>query len=154
MFRTLLLLATLVPTLFAGRVAGEELDLKERWVYFPTNLQVEANVDKLAELFRRAHQSGYTHAFITDSKFGHLHELPVPETYFKNAERVKRLAAEYKLEIVPGVFPLGWSNDLLWNDPNLAEGLPVRDALFVVQRSEAHLTADPPVVVRGRICPT
>ena len=30
-------------------------------------------------------------------------------------------------------------------DPNLAEGLPVKDALFVVKDGEAHLLPDPPV---------
>ena len=33
---------------------------------------------------------------------------------------------------MPGVFPVGYSNDLLWHDPNLAEGLPVNDTPFVV----------------------
>ncbi len=148
MFRYMSQLA-LVVALAASASAAEELKLKERWIYFPTNFAVKENVDKLETLFERAGQSGYTHAFITDSKFGHLQELPVPETYFKNVERTKQLAAKNKLEIVPGVFPIGWSNDILWNDPNMAEGLPVRDALFVVKGGEAQLVADPPIKLRG-----
>ncbi len=148
MFRFVCRLALLF-SLAAPAIAEEELKLKERWIYFPTNFQVVENVDKLESLFQRAHQSGYTHAFVSDSKFSHLQELPVPETYFKNVERTKQLAAKYELEIVPGVFPIGWSNDILWNDPNLAEGLPVRDALFVVKGGEARLVADPPLQLRG-----
>ena len=45
---------------------------------------------------------------------------------------------------------MGYSNDMLWHDPNLAEGLPVRDSLFVVNKGEAHLLADPPVSLNSR----
>jgi hypothetical protein len=92
---------------------------------------------------------GYSHALISDSKFGHLGDLPIPDRYFANLQRLKRVAADLKMELVPGVFPIGWSNDLLWHDPNLAEGLPVRDQLFVVQGGEARLAADPPVSLPG-----
>ncbi len=69
----------------------------------------------------------------------------MPKEYFDHVERLKKIAAELKIEIAPGVFPIGWSNALLGNDPNLAEGLPVRDALFVVKGGDARLAADPPV---------
>ncbi len=152
MFRCLSPLVLLLALTASAR-AAEELTLKERWIYFPTNFQVKENVDKLEEIF----QAGPTRAAIRtlslrdrfENSGGHLQELPVPETYFKNVARTKELAEKYKLEIVPGVFPLGWSNDILWNDPNLAEGLPVRDALFVVKGGEARLVADPPLKVRG-----
>jgi hypothetical protein len=58
---------------------------------------------------------------------------------------VKELAAELGLTVVPTLFPVGYSNSLLWHDPNLAEGLPVKDALFVVQGGQARLQADPPI---------
>ena len=142
----------LVSCLAATAFAAEPLPLKERWVYIPTNFAVVENVDKLESLFERAHAAGYTHVMVTDSKFGHLQELPNPETYFKNVERTKQLAKKFELEIVPGVFPLGWSNDILWNDPNLAEGLPVREAVYEVKNGEARLVADPAVRLPGGDC--
>ena len=142
----------LIATLAAAARAADTVDLKERWVYFPTNFAVVENVDKLAALFERAHASGYTHAFVTDSKFGHLQELPDQKVYFANVERTKQLAKKFELELVPGVFPLGWSNDILWNDPNLAEGLPVREAVFEVKNGEARLVADPAVRLPGGDC--
>ena len=69
--------------------------------------------------------------------------------YFRNVERVKQLAAELHLAIVPALFPIGYSNDLLWHDPNLIEALPVRDALFVVQDGVARLQPDPAVRIKG-----
>ncbi len=112
-------------------------------MYCPTNLLVEANIDQLEKLFRRGAKVGYTHVLLCDTKLSRLEEMP--KEYFRNADRLKRIAAELKLEIVPGVFPIGWSDALLYHDPNLAEGLPVRDALFVVRAGEARLVADPPV---------
>jgi hypothetical protein len=34
-----------------------------------------------------------------------------------------------KLEVVPALFPIGYSGSLLSHDPNLAAGLPAKDAL-------------------------
>ena len=47
------------------------------------------------------------------------------------------------------MFSVGYSNDLLWHDPNLIEALPVRDALFVVRDGVATLQPEPPVGLKG-----
>jgi hypothetical protein len=51
-------------------------------------------------------------------------------------------SAGRKIDIIPGVFPIGYSNGLLAHDPNLAEGVPVEAAPFVVRGREAVLAAD------------
>ena len=119
----------------------------QRWFYCPQNLAVDANIDKIDKLFRRAAAAGYTHVLLTDSKFSRLGEMD--PHYFRNLERVKSLAAELKLQIVPALFAIGYSNDLLWHDPNLIEALPVRDALFIVQGGQARLQPDPPLALKG-----
>jgi len=133
-----LVLGALAP-LHAGDPKGG-LDL---WLYCPTNLLVDKNVTELAELWKRAAGAGYTKVLLADSKLAKLGD--VDARYFKNLEKAKATAAELKLELVPAVFAIGYSNDLLWHDPNLAEGVPVKDALFVVKSGEARLVADPPV---------
>ena len=125
----------------------DKLVLNERWVYCPSNLLVDANIDKLADIFQRAGKAGYNGVLLSDSKFSRLGQLE--PKYFQNAERVKKLAKDNGLELIPEVFPTGWGNDILSVDPNLAEGLPVREALFVVQNGAARLEADPPVGLRG-----
>lgn len=117
----------------------------ELWLYYSANLWVEKNVDRLEEVWRRAAKAGYTKVLLADSKFAKLGDMD--KRYFAAVERVKRLAAELKIEIVPALFHVGYSNSMLWHDPNLAEGLPVKDALFVVQGGEARLVADPPVTL-------
>ena len=124
-------------------LAAAENALPERWVYVATNLQVDKVTDKLLELMGRAAQAGYTGIQLNDSKFAKLDDLGGMETYyFKNVERVKSRASELKLELIPGLFSIGYSNDILWHDPNLAEALPVVDAPFVVQGGVARLVPD------------
>jgi len=68
--------------------------------------------------------------------------------YFKHLDRIKAAAAERRLDLVPAMFQIGHSENLLAQDPNLAEGLPVRDQLFVVRGGVARVEADPPVAFR------
>lgn len=121
----------------------DTLELRDRWVYCSFNLWVDKNVDTLEDIMRRAARAGYTGILLADSKFGKLGDMDA--RYFKNIERVKKRAAELKLQIIPALFPLGYSESILWHDPNLAEALPVRDALFVVKDGLARLEPDPPV---------
>lgn len=138
-FHTILALALFI-SVSSTRGAEPQPDL---WLYCPTNLLVPKNVDDLEKLWRRAAANGYNHVLLADSKFTRLGEMP--REYFRNCDRVKKLAAELHVQIVPSVFPVGYSNDLLFHDPNLAEGLPVKDSLFEVLGGEAKLVADPPV---------
>lgn len=112
-------------------------------MYVSTNLLVSENVDRLEQLMRDAAGLGFTHLLLADSKFSRLHEMD--ERYFRHVERVRQLSDELQLRLVPAIFPVGYSNDLLAQNPNLAEGLPVRDALFEVRGSRAELVADPAV---------
>lgn len=139
MSKWLLVLLTLLPSI---ALAEEQPAL---WLYHPINLLPKENIDKLEQLWKRAAAAGYTRVLLADSKFGRLNEMP--REYFQNCERVKQIARDLKIEIVPAVFPVGYSNDILGQDPNLAEGLPVRETLFVVRGGEARCVADPPVAL-------
>src|SRR5579859_3460038 len=119
----------------------------EHWLYCPQNLLVDQNVTNLIALMQRASQAGYTHVMISDSKFSHLADMSAH--YFQNINVVKQAALNFNLEVVPAVFPIGYSNDLLYNDPNLIEGLPVQNTLLVVQNGVATVQPDPPVSFPG-----
>jgi hypothetical protein len=113
----------------------------QRWVYASHNLLVDKNVDTLIALIDRAGKSGYNGLVLADYKFNILGRMP--ERYFKNVGRVKEAAARANIEIIPCVFPIGYSAGLLAHDPNLPEGLPVEAAPFVVKGREAVLMRDP-----------
>jgi len=119
----------------------------ERWVYCAQNLWVDKNIERLEVLFQRAGKAGYTHVLLTDSKFAKLGEMD--GRYFRNIERVKKAASDAHLEIVPALFPVGYSNDILWHDPNLIEALPVKEASFVVQNGIAQSQPEKVVGLKG-----
>lgn len=141
--RALTALVVLLFPLFSAAQTQKEL-----WLYYPTNLLVDKNIDKLQEIWARAAKAGYTHILLGDSKFSRLNLMD--KRYFTNVERTKKIAADLNLQIVPGLFSVGYSNDLLSQDPNLAEGLPVKDALFVVKNNVATLQPDPPVAFKPK----
>ncbi len=140
MIRILVILVlTAIP---AGELLSAPL---ERWVYAQVNLLVPAETERLEALMRRARPLGYSHFLLADSKFTRIRELD--PRYQQHIRRIRQVADELGIELVPAVFPVGYSNDLLWHDPNLAEGLPVRDALFVVRNGLARIVANPPVAL-------
>jgi hypothetical protein len=124
----------------------EKLALRERWVYAPHDLNEEGNVEKLIAIMGRAAKAGYTTFLLEDPSFGKL-PLQKPR-YFANLDRVRKAAADHRLDLVPALFQIGHSENLLAQDPNLAEGLPVQDALFVVRDGVARIEPDPPVALR------
>jgi hypothetical protein len=146
MFIRRLLLSFMLLVIACRSGFGEGAAL-QKWVYCSENLLVDKNIDELEALLRRAAKAGYTHVLLADSKFAKLGDMDA--RYFRNIERVKAVAAELKLQIVPALFSVGYSNDLLWHDPNLVEALPVTNALFVVEGGQARLMADPPVALKG-----
>lgn len=115
-------------------------ELRQRWVYLQMNLQVAENVPKVSEILRRAAKVGYNGVVLADYKLNILDR--VPEHYFKHADVFKSLCAELKLEIIPAVAPIGYSDGLLAHNPNLAEGIPVKDAPFVAQDGVARLRTE------------
>src|SRR3954470_11396416 len=140
LFRFLVLTALIAVPLWAAQPT-------QLWLYVQNNLLVDRNVDELATLFARASKAGYTHVLLADSKSSKLADMD--GRYFKNVDRVKKLAAENHLEIVPALFSVGYSNDLLWHDPNLIEAMPVRDLPLVVHGGAATLEAAQPLLKGG-----
>ncbi len=133
-----ILVATLVFSGIAAAAGGEADSPRypERWVYCSANLQVDPSVKNVIALIERAKADGYTTMLLADYKLQVLHR--VPDYYFSNVEKVKAAAAKAGIELVPSVFPIGYSNGLLAHDPNLAEGLPVVDQPYIVRQASAR----------------
>ena len=112
-----------------------------RWVWVMTNLLVEQEADRVVALVERAGRDGYNGVVINDYKLNFLGRMP--KHYFAHVARVKAAADRAKVELIPAVFPIGYGNGLLSNDVNLAEGMPVADAPFVVRGGEAILVTNP-----------
>lgn len=63
--------------------------------------------------------------------------------YFRRLEAVQQACARDRLELIPSVFSIGYGGGLLAHNPNLAEGLPVTNAPFVVSGGQARFVPDP-----------
>ncbi len=133
--------------LLVGSGCAQDAPLQDRWFYLSTNFLVNENVPRGQELLRRAAAAGYNGVLLADYKFGILDDMP--PRYFDNVRAFKATADELGIEIIPAVMPIGYSGSLLRHNPNLAEGIPVRDALFVVANGSAALVPDPPVSLPG-----
>ena len=126
-----LVLAALALAASAGAEQPGASPLRWRWVYAPCNFQVDKAVDDLLALSKRAKQAGYNGMFISDYKFGRFADRPA--NYYTNLQRTRQAADEIGIELIVGVMSVGYSNDILQNDPDLAEGIAVKDCLFQVK---------------------
>jgi len=139
-------LAAWLAAALAARAAEPAAGLTHRWVYVSRNLLVDRNVAAVEKLVARAAKAGYTGVVLADSKFMRWDDLP--EKYLVNVGRVRAACRRHKLDCIACVCPIGYSNSLLSRDPNLAAGLPVRGAPFVV-RGGRLVPADESTVLRN-----
>ncbi len=119
---------------------SEAIEPGRLWIYTPVNFQVDADVDRFIELMRRGHEAGYNGVVVTDFKFGNLSHRP--DNYNANMKRARQQAESSGMELIPCVMPVGYSNSILQNDPNLAAGLPVTDCPFQVNGRQASIVSD------------
>ena len=132
---SLLVLAAVLACPSPAAAQTQKLNLRWRWVYATVNFQVNERVDELIALMQRARKAGYTGLMVTDFKWGRFADRPA--NYYANLKRTRQSADELGLEIIPCVMPVGYSTSILMNDPNLAEGIAVRDCPFVAQSGQA-----------------
>jgi hypothetical protein len=113
-----------------------------RWVYVSRNLTGDRHVDEIRAVARTAAGHGLN-GMVLDAGFDRIDLQPAG--WFDRAGQVARIVRDAGLEIVPALFSAGYGGSVISHDRNLAEGIPVRDSLFVVRSGEARLAADPPV---------
>lgn len=137
--RSLLLLVVILAPI--ARAADPTAKDERRWVWVMANLMVKKEADRVVALIERSAKAGYNGLVLSDYKMNLLDQ--VQPHYFPNARRVLEAARAAKIEIIPVIAPIGYSNGILLHDANLAEGLPAVDLPFVVDGTEARLAPDP-----------
>ncbi|HEY3266944.1 MAG TPA: hypothetical protein VGM37_08465 [Armatimonadota bacterium] len=120
--------------------AAQAKPMARRWVYVRSNLLVSGNVARVDAILARAHTAGYNGVLLEDYKTNLL--ATMPPSYFANAKHVLATAQSLGMDLIPTVCPVGYSNGLLSHNPNLAEGMPVIDAPYLVSGSAAALSQD------------
>lgn len=145
-----LLIRSLVFLFLVSSVCNAEGIPDRRWVFVLTNLQQKStkegpmgNDDLLALMdTMKSTTPQYNGLVIQDTWFGNAAEQS-PEykhQLTKFAERAKLL----NIEVIPMIFPTGGSRSLLTGENiYLAEGIPVKDCLFAVEKVDGKLLAKP-----------
>lgn len=122
-----------------GLEACRIIDLPQyprRCFYHSTNVLVGDNVTASKALWDTALRHRLNGVHFNDSKFSRLTTLP--QRYLDSLASLRDYAAERRLNIIPGVMPFGYSNGLLFHNPNLASGLPVRTQRLVFEDDTAR----------------
>lgn len=125
-------------------VSGHRLE--KRWVYLQTNFQAAGNVARVESILDRAAAAGYNGVVFADVKFGRLDDGSLIEAYYANLQRVLAHAVGLGLTVIPATADFGYSESILWHDPNLAEGLPVRGERYRAEGGRLVLEPGPGLV--------
>ncbi len=141
-FHLLFLLALAVAFLMPSKASG-----LEKWLYLHPNLDDTGQLRSTYDLLRRAAAAGYTKVAFADPKLDSLHRQD--SRYFSNLRKVRILADRLGLEMIPGMFMIGYSGDILSHNPNLAEGPPVKDQEFIVMNGKAVLASRGKQLLKG-----
>jgi hypothetical protein len=123
----------------------EEVEKKmypDRWVYVSRGLGRDSDVSEIEGIVRTASKHGLNGMVLSAG----LDRLSLrSEDVLKRLQKVKDICDENEIEIIPIIFSVGYGGSVLSHDPSLAAGIPVKDALFVVNGNEAQLVPHPPV---------
>ena len=115
---------------------------RHRWVYVSRGLSRDQDVEDIRQIARTAAAHGLNGIALAAG----LDRLDLQQpAYFERLAQVKQTCDELGLEIIPMIFSTGYGGSVIAHDRNLAEGLPVKDALFIAGGGEARLAPDPPV---------
>jgi len=143
--RLTLLLALLALASTSALAANPTLT--HRWLFIMRGMDKPEVVERTIALFPRAAKDGYNAVVLSDGNLYSRRWL-TPE-YRDNIKRVQKAAADNGLDLIPAVMAIGYASSIVGEDPNLAEGFPVKDTLYVVKGKEALFTPDHPVALAG-----
>ncbi len=118
-----------------------------RWFYAGSHLDSDQELARLEGLVRTAAEHGLNGMLL----FGDFDLLSLKdEAYFQRLARLRATCEQQGVEIIPRCLDMGYNDEtILHHDRNLAEGLPVVDALFVAGQGQSMLVPDPAVTLSG-----
>jgi len=139
---------TLALILFFGFLSSfcEGKNYPYRWVYVHRLLLKDSDVEDIKSIVKTASEHGLN-GMVLSAGLDRLYFRP-PD-YFRRLEQVKRICKEHNVEIIPMIFSVGYGDAVLGHDKNLAAGIPVRDALFVVKGGKAYLVSEHSVEIKN-----
>jgi hypothetical protein len=105
-------------------------------------LEKDSDVDEISKVLEAAGKNHFSSAVVSFD-FDTLSKKS-PD-FFRRLAAISRSSDVNGLELIPSIFSVGYGGGVLAHDPNLAEGLPVEDAPFLVQGGEGRFAPTNPV---------
>lgn len=127
-------------------VMAQTPPFQQRWIYVNRGLNSEQGIEQIRAIVQTGAEHGMNGIALDEGLDGVNATSP---EFQHRLDQLKEIAKSHSMDIVPVVFSAGYGRSVLQQNPNLAEGLPVKDALFVVHTGEARLVEDQPVRVEA-----
>jgi hypothetical protein len=127
------------------------MKLQHRWLFLFGDHNRQEIVEKTLSVLPRAQAAGFNGILFGDGGLSRLERTTTE--YRENVLRLQAQARAHGLELVLGCMPIGYSSGILAYDPNLAEGLPVKDAPFVAREGALRLEAQMLPLAGGNFAP-
>jgi hypothetical protein len=124
-----------------------QLEDKQRWVFTFSNFAKDETAGRTTDLMKRAKAAGYNGIIVCDTKFEKF--AIVPPNVADNLKKFRQECTAQKMKFIAGVTPFGYADAFLANDPNLVEGMPVRQATFIVKDGKLVPFDDTTKLVNG-----
>ena len=105
------------------------------WV-FGWNLERDSDVPEVIRVLEAAGQHGCNGAVLSAGLDSLSQKSP---DFFHRLEQVQHACERNHLELIPSFFSIGYGGGFLTHNPNLAEGMPVEDAPFLVRNGQGQL---------------
>ncbi|MBN2136215.1 MAG: carbohydrate binding domain-containing protein [Sedimentisphaerales bacterium] len=115
-----------------------------RWFYVSRSLGSDSHVAEIEKLVQTASQHGLN-GMVLAAGLDRLDRQG--GDYLARLEKVRAICEEHNIEIIPSCFSAGYGWSILSYDRNLAAGIPVKDAVFVVRDGQARLVPDENAVI-------
>jgi hypothetical protein len=119
-------------------------DYPIRWVFSQHNLQVPANCAVIAAIEDTMAAHKLNGLQQNDFKNNILEQ--VPSWYFTDVDSIHRHSRETNVELIPGVCDIGYSEGILFHDPDLAEGIPTTSTYYI-EDDTGRLITDPNMIL-------
>jgi len=122
-------------------------DYPIRWVFSTHNLLVGSQITDLESIedTMAAHKLNGLQQNDFKNNIYSVFEGSYPQ-YFYNVDSLQAYSAKSNVEIIPGVFPFGWSEGILFHDPDIAEGIPTTTS-YLIQSDTGILLTDPNMIL-------
>ncbi|MFC1537292.1 hypothetical protein ACFL4P_00530 [Gemmatimonadota bacterium] len=117
-----------------------------RWTYMSRGLSNDKQVEDVAKIARICAQNGLNGILFSCG----ADRLDIQSSdYVRRLKEVKKICDDLGVDIIPSIFSVGYGGTGLAHNKNLAAGIPVEEALFVVKGGEAVHLPDPQVKINN-----